>query len=161
MKSCNNEIKLVRKALGIWSKKGCMKENGGLENSSYKYKGIRQRTRGRCVVEICKPKGKMLCLVSFENVVDAALSYDKAERTIYDSRARLNFLDDCSATTPSSICLAAILRSSGCTNYFEDISMKLVTPNLKNENGKDEWSSNTLHAAEIEAATVATLSSTQ
>ena len=63
-------------------------------------------------------------------------------------------MDYCSAVTPPSICLISIQTSYDCTNYSEDISIKLVTPNLRDEDGKDESNSNnTLHAAVIEAAT--------
>ncbi len=44
--SCNSETKSVCKAPCVGSKKGCMKGYGGPENSSFKYKGIRQRTWG-------------------------------------------------------------------------------------------------------------------
>ncbi|XP_059446331.1 dehydration-responsive element-binding protein 2A-like [Corylus avellana] len=162
LESCNNEIKSVRKAPGIGSKKGCMKGKGGPENSSCKYRGVRQRTWGKWVAEIREPKGKKMWLGSFENSVDAALSYDKAAKALYGSRARLNFLHNCSATTtPSSICLTTTSGNSGSTNYSEDISMKLVTPNLRNEDEEDEWSSNILHAAVTEVAAAATPSSTQ
>jgi hypothetical protein len=142
LESCNNEIKTVRKAPGIGSKKGCMKGKGGPENSSCKYRGVRQRTWGKWVAEIRKPKGQKLWLGSFENAVDAALSYDNAARAMYGPCARLNFPDGCSATTPSSFCSTATPASSDFTNYSEDINIKLVSPNLRNEDEEDEWSSN-------------------
>ncbi|XP_062177805.1 dehydration-responsive element-binding protein 2A-like isoform X2 [Alnus glutinosa] len=49
--SCNIETKSVRKAPGVGSKKGCMKGKGGPKNSSFKYKGVRQRTWGKWVVK--------------------------------------------------------------------------------------------------------------
>lgn len=159
--SCNDENKSVRKAPGIGSKKGCMKGKGGPENSSCKYRGVRQRTWGKWVAEIREPKGKRLWLGTFENGVDAALSYDKAARVMYGSSARLNFPDYGSATTPSSISLPATPAYSDSTttsNYSEvfsvaeDINMMLVPPNLSNEVGEDESRSNTLHAAVPEAA---------
>ncbi|KAE8008080.1 hypothetical protein FH972_004627 [Carpinus fangiana] len=146
LESCNNEIKSVRKAPRIGSKKGCMRGSGGPENSSCKYRGVRQRTWGTWVAEIREPKGKRLWLGSFKNAVDVALSYDKAAIAMHSSLACLNF-----PPTPAS---------SSCTNYSKDISIKLVTSNLRNEDGEDEWSNNTLHVAETEATT-ATPSSTQ
>ena len=160
LKSCNNEIKSARKAPGIGSKKGCMKGKGGPENSSCKYRGVRQRTWGKWVAEIRKPKGEKLWLGSFENAVDAALSYDNAARAMYGPCARLNFPNYCSTTTPSSFCSTTTLASSDFTNYSEDINIKLVTPNLGNKDEEDEWSSNTLNVAITEPAT-ATPSSTQ
>ncbi|XP_062172946.1 dehydration-responsive element-binding protein 2A-like isoform X2 [Alnus glutinosa] len=142
--SCNNETKSARKAPGIGPKKGCMKGKGGPENSSCKYRGVRQRTWGKWVAEIREPKGKGIWLGTFENGVDAALSYDKAARAMYGSRARLNFPDYCSATTSSSICLtttpsysdSATTSNHSETFVAEDISVR----------------SNTLHAAVTEAA---------
>ncbi|KAE8008116.1 hypothetical protein FH972_004659 [Carpinus fangiana] len=132
-----------------------MKGKGGPENSSCKYRGVRQRTWGKLVAEIHKPKGKKLWLGSFENAIDTALSYDNAARAMYGPCACLNFPDDCSATTPSSFC-STTSASSDFTNYSEDISIKLVTPNLRNKNGEDEWSSNTLNAAVTEVAAAVT-----
>ena len=133
-----------------------MRGSGGPENSSCNYRGVRQRTWGTWVAEIREPKGKRLWLGSFKNAVDAALSYDKAATAMHGSLARLNFPHgySCSATTPLSFCSIATPASSSCTNYSEDISMKLVTPNLRNKDGEDERSNNTLHVAEIEATAV-------
>jgi hypothetical protein len=89
-----------------------MKGKGGPKNSSCKYRGVRQRTCSKWVAKFCEEKGKWLWLRNFKNVVDAALSYDKAARTMYGSHACLNFSDDCSATTtPSSIYLIATLET--------------------------------------------------
>jgi hypothetical protein len=65
-----------------------MKGKKGPENSSFKYRGVRQRTWGKWVVEICEPMGKRLWLGNFENTVDVALSYDKVAREMYGSCAR-------------------------------------------------------------------------
>jgi hypothetical protein len=131
-----------------------MRGSGGPENSSCNYRGVRQRTWGTWVAEIREPKGKRMWLGSFKNAIDAALSYDKAATAMHGPLARLNFphgYNSCSTATPAS---------SSCTNYSEDKSMKLVITNLRNKDGEDELSNNTLHAAEIEAA-AATPSSTQ
>ncbi|XP_059436079.1 dehydration-responsive element-binding protein 2A-like [Corylus avellana] len=75
--SCKSEIKSVCKALTIGSKKGCIKGNGGPENSSCNYKCVRQRIWDKWVAE-SEPKDKRLWLGTSENVIDVTLSYDKA-----------------------------------------------------------------------------------
>jgi len=83
------------------------------------------------VAEIRELKEKRLWLGTFENDVDDALSYDKAARAMYSSRARLNFSDYCSVTTASSICLTATLAlfdfvtTSNCSraSIAEDINV--------------------------------------
>jgi EREBP-like factor len=108
-----------------------MKGKKGPENSSFKYRGVRQRTWGKWVVEICEPMGKRLWLGNFENAVDVALSYDKVAREMYGSCARLNFSDYCSVTTASSICLTAtpaffdFATTSNCSraSVAEDINV--------------------------------------
>jgi len=103
-------------------KNNFMKGKKGPENSSFKYRGVRQRTWGKWVVEICEPMGKRLWLGNFENAVDVVLSYDKVAREMYGSCARLNFPDDCLATTSSSICLTetpAYSDSATTSNYSE------------------------------------------
>jgi len=81
-----------------------MKGKGGPENSKCKYRGVRQRTWGKWVVEIRQPNGgKRMWLGTFANSLEAALAYDKAARTMYGSYARLNFPNSCSASTSSSI----------------------------------------------------------
>ncbi|XP_062176140.1 dehydration-responsive element-binding protein 2A-like [Alnus glutinosa] len=102
--SCNVDTKPIRKVQAIGSKKGCMKGKGGPENSKCKYRGVRQRTWGKWVVEIRQPNGgKRMWLGTFANSLEAALAYDKAARTMYGSYARLNFPNSCSASTSSSI----------------------------------------------------------
>ncbi|KAK7820750.1 dehydration-responsive element-binding protein 2A-like [Quercus suber] len=73
-------------------KKGCKKGKGGPENSGCNYRGVRQRTWGKWVVEICEPnRGKKLSLGTFDTADDATSSYDEAARAIYGASARLNF----------------------------------------------------------------------
>jgi len=83
------------------------------------------------VAEIRELKEKRLWLGTFENDVDGALSYDKDARAMYSSRARLNFSDDYSVTTASSICLTAtpaffdFATTSNCSraSVAEDINV--------------------------------------
>nr|XP_025883589.1 dehydration-responsive element-binding protein 2E-like [Solanum lycopersicum] len=77
-----------------------MQGKGGPENSSCKYRGVRQRTWGKWVAEIREPayisgdnksKGKRLWLGSFDSADEAAIAYDEAAKVMYGSNATLNF----------------------------------------------------------------------
>jgi hypothetical protein len=71
-----------------------MKGKGGLDNSQCNYRGVRQRTWGKWVVEIWEPnRGKKLWLGTFDNAVAVASAYDEASRAMYGACARLNFPD--------------------------------------------------------------------
>ncbi|XP_059446387.1 dehydration-responsive element-binding protein 2A-like [Corylus avellana] len=106
-KECNVDTKRSGKIQAIGSKKGCMKGKGGPQNAQCTYRGVRQRTLGKWVVEIRKPnRGKRLWVGTFSNSVEAACAYDEAARILYGSFARLNFpagLDSATASNYSEI----------------------------------------------------------
>jgi hypothetical protein len=151
--SCNVDTKPIRKVQGIGSKKGCMKGKGGPENSKCKYRGARQRTWGKWVAEIRQPNGgKRMWLGTFPNALEAALAYDKAARTMYASRARLNFPDSSTPTTSS--CISPIetppgFDSTTTSNNSEVFATKDTThfsPNVMNEDGRSELKTDTQHS---------------
>jgi hypothetical protein len=112
-----------------------MKGKGGPQNSQINYRGVRQRTWGKWVVEIRQPKGgKRLWLGTFSNAMEAALAYDEAARIMYGSCARLNFPDSSSATTSSSTrpveSLAGFDSTTTTSNYSSEV---FVSSNLRNE----------------------------
>ncbi|CAK9136697.1 unnamed protein product [Ilex paraguariensis] len=102
----NNQIDTIdgvmkrQKFPGRGSKKGCMRGKGGPENSSCKFRGVRQRTWGKWVAEIREPmcssidktrKPGRLWLGTFSSADEAAVAYDQAARAMYGPAAILNF----------------------------------------------------------------------
>ncbi|XP_021908434.1 dehydration-responsive element-binding protein 2A-like [Carica papaya] len=92
--------KLPVKIQAKGSKKGCMTGKGGPQNSSYGYRGVRQRRWGKWVAEIrepismdevCTGKPGRLWLGTFSTAHEAALAYDHAATAMYGPFAHLNF----------------------------------------------------------------------
>ncbi|XP_059446368.1 dehydration-responsive element-binding protein 2A-like [Corylus avellana] len=154
-KECNVDTKRSGKLQAIGSKKGCMKGQGGPENSLCTYRGVRQRTWGKWVAEIRKPNGgNRLWLGTFTNSLEGALAYDEAARAMYGPRARLNFPARLDSTTTSnnsavfavneSTSVSPNLRNEDVQSIafadneaaFEDIAP--ISPNVKNEAGKGD-----------------------
>ncbi|KAG2664307.1 hypothetical protein I3760_16G076300 [Carya illinoinensis] len=138
----------IRRAPAIGSKKGCMKGKGRPENSRRDYKGVQRRKCSKWVAEIQQPnKGKKrLWLGTFANAIEVVFAYDEATKAIYGSRGRLNFPFGCSVTTSSGTCAEAAPSGSNSMTTFnhsgvcaaEEIDVKPLIPNLRNESGKVE-----------------------
>uniref|UniRef100_A0A2N9HCU1 AP2/ERF domain-containing protein n=1 Tax=Fagus sylvatica TaxID=28930 RepID=A0A2N9HCU1_FAGSY len=131
--SCgSDQTKRPRKVPAKGSKKGCMKGKGGPDNSQCNYKGVRQRTWGKWVVEIREPnRGKKLWLGTFDNAVAAASAYDEAARAMYGACARLNF-PDFSTTMNHS----AVTESATTSNMVETKDDPTVGTNYFKDNGQ-------------------------
>ncbi|CAI5491597.1 unnamed protein product [Closterium sp. Naga37s-1] len=76
---------------------------GGPENALHGFRGVRQRSWGKWVAEIRAPRSKKrIWLGSFADARTAALTYDRAARKLYGTRAQLNFFDEAAVSAPSS-----------------------------------------------------------
>ncbi|KAJ0747876.1 putative transcription factor AP2-EREBP family [Helianthus annuus] len=84
-----------RKVARASSRKGNMRGGqGGPENPSCIFKGVRQRKWGRWVAEIRDPKAKVrLWLGTFGTAIEAALAYDDRARKLFGPDAVLNLPD--------------------------------------------------------------------
>jgi EREBP-like factor len=110
-----------------------MKGKGGPQNSLCNFRGVRQRTWGKWVAEIREPNGgKRLWLGTFSNSVEAACAYDAVAKTMYTSRARLNF--------PAGLDLKTASNYSTEVGENEDAieDIMCVSPNVMNEEGGGE-----------------------
>ncbi|KAL1820796.1 hypothetical protein ACET3Z_015665 [Daucus carota] len=95
-------ISPMSKALSLRSAKSAMKVSqssprgrrtrGGPDNSSCKFRGVRQRTWGKWVSEISElNRGKRTWLGTFATAEAAAMAYDEAAVKLFGSDAKINF----------------------------------------------------------------------
>ncbi|KAK1395031.1 Dehydration-responsive element-binding protein 2E [Heracleum sosnowskyi] len=72
-----------------------MRGKGGPENTfGGKNRGVRQRTWGKWVLEICMPnRGERIWIGTFDNSKAAALAYGEAAIRMFGATAKLNFPD--------------------------------------------------------------------
>lgn len=136
--------KLPVKIQAKGSKKGCMTGKGGPQNSSYGYRGVRQRRWGKWVAEIrepisrdevCTGKPGRLWLGTFSTAHEAALAYDHAATAMYGPFARLNFPNpSVEALDNSSDKLGSSSSATATTPSSDSVS---TSPNTEDHKAKD------------------------
>jgi hypothetical protein len=128
-----------------------MKGKGGPQNSLCNFRGVRQRTWGKWVAEIREPNGgNRRWLGTFSNSKEAARAYDAAAKTLYTSRARLNFPAGLDSKTTSNYS-AEVGENE---NVVEGITC--VSPNVMNAEGGGELRADSQDSVVAETNTLGT-----